>query len=209
MKKEHWLYVVIAILAIWIIASYVKKPSTNDTTDVSDDTTLSGEEGAGEYNDTASDTSGNSSNSDSAPNNAVNSSESTNPGTSVSVGVGASAGPNKGTLTANTDTTNEIVVNNQAASDMVQIAKVAMAQNGWVVIHTDLEGKPANIWGAQRFDVGAYSGGQVELLHSMIAGNTYYTMIHSDNGDKVFDRTVDVPVMGADGQSVMVKFIAQ
>ncbi|HEY4482908.1 MAG TPA: hypothetical protein VI953_01915 [Candidatus Paceibacterota bacterium] len=209
MKKEHWLYVVIAILAIWIIASYVKKPSSNDVTD---DTTLSGEEGAGDYNDTA--TNG-VSNTMPVPGTDTKETEVVGEG-GVSTGVvadvnlvGTPAGPNKGTLTANTATTNEIVVNNQAASDMVQIAKVAMAQNGWVVIHTDLEGKPANIWGAQRFDVGAYSGGQVELLHSMIAGNTYYAMIHSDNGDKVFDRTTDTPVAGADGQMVMVKFVAQ
>src|SRR3989344_2756288 len=174
MKKEHWLYVVIAILAIWIIASYVKKPGSDTK-----ETEVVGEGGV-----------------------------STGVVADVNL-VGTPAGPNKGTLTANTATTNEIVVNNQAASDMVQIAKVAMAQNGWVVIHTDLEGKPANIWGAQRFDVGAYSGGQVELLHSMIAGNTYYAMIHSDNGDKVFDRTTDTPVAGADGQMVMVKFVAQ
>ena len=207
MKKEHWLYVVIAILAIWIIASYVGKPST----DVTDDTTLSGEEGAGDYDDTATNGVSNTMPVPGTETKETKVIEEEDASISVVANaslVGAPAGPNKGTLTANTATTNEIVVNNQTASDMVQIAKVAMAQNGWVVIHTDLEGKPANIWGAQRFDVGTYSGGQVELLHSMIADNTYYAMIHSDNGDKMFDRTVDLAATGADGQVVMVKFVA-
>ena len=216
MKKEHWLYVVIAILVIWIIASYVGKPNTSLAPTGSEneygETTTSTPQVSGAVN---TGNVSNVTNDDFSVTNIMGVPVATEPASGAVVSspalvgtVGAPAGPNKGVLTASVVSSNEIVVNNQPASNMAQIAKVAMAQNGWVAVRVDMGGVPGNIWGAQRFDVGAYAGGQVELVHSLVAGNIYYAVICVDNGDKVFDHNVDLPVVGADGKPVMVKFVA-
>lgn len=216
MKKEHWLYIVIAALVIWIIASYAVKsknanPGGYGTTTsqaasaVSTTGTYSASGPSGNVQPASAVTAGTAGVSV-MPINSGSQIETSAPNqTGVA---GQEAGPNKGVLTSPTASNNSIMVNDQAAGGIVMIAKVSLAQDGWVAIHEQADGKPGRILGAQRFDMGVYSGGQVELLRDTMAGNTYYAMIHIDDGDKIFDPHVDLPVIGSDGQPVMVMFKA-
>lgn len=201
MKKEHWLYVAIAILAIWIIASYMSKGSNNSNN----------------YNDTGSTTSQTSAvvnttnGSGSATEVPVVTSDSANPAVGVSVSTNANV-PSiitpMSVSTGNADT-NSVSVSNQSAGSMVALGNVSMTQNGWVVVHeADASGNPGWILGAQRFDAGTYTSGQVELLRGTVSSKTYFVMIHNDNGDKMFDFHTDTPVT-TDGTAVMTSFVAQ
>lgn len=152
MKKEHWLYLVIVLIVIWIIASYATgaKKQTDDN----------------------------------------------------------SLGSNATTTTSVATTENKVAVSNQPAGNMVKLDSVSMTFDGWVVVHEDRDGKPGNILGAQRFDKGTYTSGQVELLRGTVAGGKYYVMLHDDDGDRVFDHTKDTPHM-ENGNTIVTTLVAQ
>ncbi len=118
-------------------------------------------------------------------------------------------GPNKGVRMETSELNpNDISVFTQTAGFRVVISEVAFEQAGWVVIHEDQAGSPGNILGAQRFDAGAYSGGAVDLLRGSISGGTYYAMLHQDDGDKVFNHKLDLPILDENERIVMVSFVA-
>jgi len=194
MKKEQWLYVVIAILAIWIIASYVSAPKSSTVPEGNN----YGTNGTEQTN----------------PVSAIPSSSETqqasviNAGVNINAQVGNEAGPNKGILTASVASNNKVIVSDQLAGNMVKIESVSLTFDGWVAVHEDINGQPGNILGAQRFDAGSYSGGQVELARASVTGGKYYVMLHTDDGDKMFDHKLDLPFM-ENGLAVMITFIAQ
>ncbi len=195
MKKEHWLYLVIAILAVWIIASYASK--SDEPSDLDSDTQLAGEDSNVDEADLPA-SSGVTSDDDNAPQG------STSP-------EGSSAGPNKGTIVSvSVPTAASISVSDQAAGEMVTLGRVDMTVDGWVVVHEDRDGAPGNILGAQRFDAGSYSGGSVELLRPTVAGGKYYVMLHADDGDKMYDHTLDTThVKNSAGMDVVMSFTAK
>jgi hypothetical protein len=176
MKKEHWLYLVIAILAIWLIASYMDKPEDSSDLDISD----TSEESALD--------------SDSMP---VPGEEGVN---EMVLEAGVNAGLNKGVVVSAAIPSKALInVIDQKAGTMVSIGSVDMPVNGWVVVHEDRNGAPGNILGAQRFDAGSYAGGQVELLRTTLIGGQYYVMLHVDDGDKLFDHKLDMPLASTAG----------
>ena len=107
MKKEQWLYVVIAILAIWIIASYVSAPKSSTVPEGNN----YGTNGTEQTN----------------PVSAIPSSSETqqasviNAGVNINAQVGNEAGPNKGILTASVASNNKVIVSDQLAGNMVKI----------------------------------------------------------------------------------------
>jgi len=183
MKKEHWLYLVIVALAIWIIASYATAPKT-EAPDTSGDDQIATT--TADINNTGANVAG-----------------------VVTMNPVAILEPNKGTMIASGADSNIIKVSDQAAGGMVKIDSVSLTFNGWVGVHeTDASGNPAWMLGAQRFDTGSYTGGQVELLRATTASSKYIVMLHNDDGDKMFDLHKDLPFM-QDGQMVMASFVAQ
>ena len=188
MKKENWFYIVIALIAIWIIASYATRPTkTLDESDTNADTGTSTSVGTNISN--------------------ISGTVTMNPVTVAGV-VGMEAGPNKGVLTSTSVAENKLVVTDQLAGGMVKIDSVSLTFNGWVVVRDTLASDPGWAMGAQRFDAGAYSGGQVELLRETMAGTKYYVSLYTDNGDRMFDHSVDLP-FESNGQGVVATFIAQ
>ena len=188
MKKEHWLYLVIAILAIWIIASYM---SQSRVSPVLEDTEIAVEEG--NFKEIGMPIQGLEGNTVSE----------------IVIKAGASAGPNKGTVVSTaTPSLAKLNVLDQLAGSMVSVGVVEMPVNGWVVVHEERDGGPGNILGAQRFDAGSYTGGQVELLRTTTIGGKYYVMLHSDNGDKLFDHKLDLP-LGSESGTVVAAFVAK
>ncbi|HEY9582806.1 MAG TPA: hypothetical protein VJK09_00640 [Candidatus Paceibacterota bacterium] len=196
MKKEHWLYVVIAILAIWVIASYATAPRTDVPDSMDEETGVVNNEmpvpGSG------------------VPEMVVNTDNfvSNDAVLEASLSGTIDAGPNKGTLIDTAPTKSAVKVSNQLAGSMVKIDNVSLAFDGWVVIHEDRDGTPGNALGAQRFDKGSYAGGQVELARGTVTGGKYYAMLHVDDGDKMFDLKTDLPAT-QDGTMVMAVFSAQ
>ena len=104
MKKEHWLYLVIAILAIWIIASYM---SQSRVSPVLEDTEIAGEEG--NFKEIGMPIQGLEGNTVSE----------------IVIKAGASAGPNKGTVVSTaTPSLAKLNVLDQLAGSMVSVSLV-------------------------------------------------------------------------------------
>lgn len=126
---------------------------------------------------------------------AVGSVSSTQP-TETSSSVGASA--------------NVVVAENQSSGGSVLVKLASLAQDGWVVVHEDRDGKPGNVLGATYRTAGLYNNVTVRLLRGTTAGGTYYVMIHKDDGNKDdFSLKTDTDVMTSAGEPVMVTFKAQ
>lgn len=102
---------------------------------------------------------------------------------------------------------NAIAVNDQPPGMKVAIAMVAFARDGWVVIHEDSDGKPGRILGAQRFGAGPNQSGSVDLLRPIEGGRFYFAMLHSDDGDRQFDHTKDLPVTNPEGNAILMRFV--
>jgi len=114
------------------------------------------------------------------------------------------------------DTTNNIVttggdsvtVSDQKAGTEVVLSGVSFEKGGWVAIHEDDNGKLGKILGVQLFDAGK-GVGIVELLRGTLPGNTYYAVLHNDNGDRAFDPKIDLPIIGTNNSLIMTTFKAQ
>lgn len=103
---------------------------------------------------------------------------------------------------------NAIAVDDQDAGSTATVRSTTLAEEGWVVIHEDWNGKPGNILGARRLPAGSHQAIVVELLRSTEGGKVYYAMLHRDDGDKAFAHTRDLPVLDASGSPIMMRFVA-
>ncbi len=108
------------------------------------------------------------------------------------------------TETPNTEL-NRILVSDQYPGNVVFISSVQLANPGWVEIHKDNNGTPGAIIGSQYFEKGTFNG-KITLTENTVDGQLYYAMIHSDDGDKKFDGTKDLPLKDAQGNVVMKPF---
>jgi hypothetical protein len=102
---------------------------------------------------------------------------------------------------------NSVSVKDQAAGSKVAVENATLSQMSWVVVHEQTSGMPGKILGAHRYDKGMYLA-EVELLRPTVQGQTYYVMLHADDGDKEFDPTKDKPMLGADNKPIMNTFQA-
>ena len=103
---------------------------------------------------------------------------------------------------------NAIAVNDQLPGMTVDLSLVTLAQDGWVVVHEDRDGKPGSILGARRFSAGENQSGTVELLRVTQEGKVYYAMLHADDGDRQFDHTKDLPLRDPQGNVIVMRFVA-
>lgn len=104
--------------------------------------------------------------------------------------------------------TNAIAVSDQPPGMQVAIQLVTLAEDGWVAVHDDLDGRPGIILGAQRFNAGANQSGAVDLLRGTEEGRVYYAVLHRDDGDREFHHQKDILLTDAQGNPVMMRFIA-
>lgn len=96
-----------------------------------------------------------------------------------------------------------LMINDQFGTSTVIVDKVVTSAPSWVVIHEDRGGKPGNILGAAWVPAGETLNLNVELLRGAIEGQTYYAMIHSEDGVAGFDFKTDLPITDASGNPVM------
>ncbi|MDP3734988.1 MAG: hypothetical protein Q8R39_01005 [bacterium] len=101
-----------------------------------------------------------------------------------------------------------ITIESQPAGETVAIKRLVLGERGWVVIHEDERGRPGRILGAGRFLAGVHADVPVELLRSTESGGVYYGMIHTDDGDDLFDAKLDAHLPDETGSPIMVRFSA-
>lgn len=104
--------------------------------------------------------------------------------------------------------TSLIQVKDQAASGVVRVETTTLPQNGWLVVHEEIDGKIANALGALRKDAGSYSAAEIPLLRSTAPGRQYWIVMYTDNGDREFSLVSDTPARTADGSPVLSVFNA-
>lgn len=102
---------------------------------------------------------------------------------------------------------NRIVMTDQYPGNVVYLSSIQLANPGFVVIHKDSSGRPGLAIGSAYFSSGI-NPGRVTLSEAMIDGQTYYAVLHSDNGDKVFNASQDAEVKDSNGNTIMRVFKA-
>ena len=121
-----------------------------------------------------------------------------------------------GTETPNTTATttdsnalgvNSIVMSDQYPGNVVYLSSVQLAKAGWVEIHKDNKGQPGDGIGYAWANEGI-NPLKITLTSPMVDGGTYYAMLHSDNGDKKFDGSVDLPLKDSNNNIIMRVFRA-
>lgn len=102
---------------------------------------------------------------------------------------------------------NRVVVSDQYPGNIVYVSSAQFSAPGWVVIHKDNNGKPGDVIGYTYFDKGI-NPGKINLKENTKEGMMYYAMLHSDDGDKKFDASKDVPLKDSKGGIIMKIFRA-
>jgi len=116
-------------------------------------------------------------------------------------------------LTAPTDTTtpdtsaqaNRIIMSDQYPGNVVYLSSVQLANPGWVVIQADKAGQPGAIIGSSYMNAGI-APGKVTVSTPIVDGGTYYAVLYSDNGDKIFNAATDLPLRDANGSIILKVF---
>ncbi len=103
-----------------------------------------------------------------------------------------------------------LMINDQFNTTMAIVDRVVTKAPAWVVVHEDQGGKPGRILGAAWVPAGETLNLRVEFINGATAveGQTYYAMIHTDNGDGGinFDPKTDLPLSDSTGQPIMKAF---
>ena len=99
-----------------------------------------------------------------------------------------------------------LMINDQFSTSTATVDKVVTGASAWVVIHEDRGGKPGNILGASWVPAGETLNLKVELLRAAMEGQTYYAMVHADDGVIGFDFKTDLPITDTTGSAVMQSY---
>jgi hypothetical protein len=110
-------------------------------------------------------------------------------------------------LQADSNEVNRLVVADQYPGNVVYVSSAQVANGAWVEIHKDNNGTPGAIIGSAWVDKGI-SPVKVTLTEKTVDGQLYYAMLHSDDGDKKFDATKDLPMKDSQGNVIMKMFRA-
>lgn len=102
---------------------------------------------------------------------------------------------------------NSIIMSDQYPGNVVYISSAQVEKGGWIVIHADQNGKPGEVIGSAWTDAGI-NPVKITLTKPMIDGRTYYAMLHSDDGDKIFNGAKDLPLKDSNGNEIMRVFRA-
>ncbi len=98
----------------------------------------------------------------------------------------------------------KLSVVDQLADEFVAFSGVDFDSDTWVLVYEDKNGEPGNLLGSGLFFSGTTEG-VTPLLRKTEAGKKYYVTFVKDNGDRVFELTVDKP----DVNSPTVSFFAK
>ncbi|MEK7213695.1 MAG: hypothetical protein AAB637_01060 [Patescibacteria group bacterium] len=115
--------------------------------------------------------------------------------------------PEETETTTQANDVNRVIVSDQFPGNIVYISSVQLTQPGYVVIHKDNKGVPGDVIGYQYFEKGTYPG-KITLTSPTVEKDTYYAMLHSDDGDKKLNAEKDLPLKDASGNIIMKIFKA-
>ncbi len=102
-------------------------------------------------------------------------------------------------------TKNSILVSAQIAGEFVVIDDVYLETPGFVVIHKANNGAPGDVIGKSAvLNPGVIQ--DIEISSIVEAEMEYYAMLYSDNGDRIFNASTDMPLQGSNGQNIMARF---
>ncbi|PIQ67266.1 hypothetical protein COY25_00970 [Candidatus Uhrbacteria bacterium CG_4_10_14_0_2_um_filter_41_7] len=101
-----------------------------------------------------------------------------------------------------------ITVSDQNTLNTVTLS-ASLAAPGFITIHEALGRSPADIIGTSEYlEAGEHSDIVINLEQEMLPGYMYITLLHADNGDKVYETMKDLPVK-VNEEVVRPDFIAQ
>jgi len=104
-------------------------------------------------------------------------------------------------------TENSVTANDQGPGESVTVARVKLVDSGYVVVHEDGGGKPGPVIGNSELLSGRNSNVLISLSRSTLEGEVLYAMLHSDDGDGVYEFPGDdVPLKDESGNIVLSKF---
>ena len=85
------------------------------------------------------------------------------------------------------------------------VADAYLGKPGYVVIHEDADGSPDKIVSHSAL-LSAGETADVTVMLNTKAGEKYYAMLHTDNGDGTYSAATDLPTKDAAGAIVMQRF---
>lgn len=101
----------------------------------------------------------------------------------------------------------ELFVPEQAGGDNVFIESAMFLDGGYVVLHTEDGGAPGAVIGASELlPAGITENFLFDIDEEVVEGDVLFAMLHTDDGDGVFNSLLDVPVMNSAGAPIVVKF---
>lgn len=102
---------------------------------------------------------------------------------------------------------NAIYVSDAKPAASLRVGFSILAGGGYVVVHEDREGKPGAIIGnSDMLSQGESRNFEVALSRKSVDTETLYAMLHSDNGDGIFNPADDPPIKDDQGNVVLMKF---
>lgn len=101
------------------------------------------------------------------------------------------------TTPAGSVSSSALPIDDQPAGEMVVVSSVTFGAPGWVAVHDGVTGMPGNTIGASWLPAGTHTNVNVELVRPMIAGNQYFLVLHSDDGDKKYNSKIDLALSGS------------
>ena len=101
-----------------------------------------------------------------------------------------------------------IFVANQRPGRFVNVGRATLSKKGYVAIHQEEAGAPGAIIGfSSLLNAVESKNFSVTLNRKSVAGESFYAMIHWDNGSGAFNPSEDTAATDKDGNIVVVKFM--
>lgn len=104
-----------------------------------------------------------------------------------------------------------IAVTDYSAGETVTVAMVVLSKPGYVVVHADTDGAPGAVVGNSVYlPAGESSNVVVSLSRVSVGGEVLYAMLHTDDGDRIYDFPGDdLPTKDEEGNVVLMKFTVE
>lgn len=91
----------------------------------------------------------------------------------------------------------------------VAIGYAVFAKPGFITVREDDHGVPGKIVGVSDVLSGRVESPTIDVSVSLEADRVYYAELVSDDGDKIFDESKDLPVNDKDKSVVLMSFLAK
>ncbi|MBX4211705.1 MAG: hypothetical protein KW806_02865 [Candidatus Yanofskybacteria bacterium] len=103
------------------------------------------------------------------------------------------------------DDASAVTVGDQDPGTKVLVDLVILSKPGYVAIHESANGQPGRALGhSSLLKADAYT--DVSVPMTTTSGVTYIAVLHTDNGDGIFNASTDAPVKDEDGTIIMSEF---